>query len=53
MKRTDEESAFDLNVLQVTDNIVAAIDPTFKRRFLTSFKNTSQIRKVISNGESN
>lgn len=44
--RTKTEQ-FDLNALQLTDNIVATIDPTFKRRFST--KDIQTMNRVSHN----
>lgn len=43
--RCPNEKQFDLNVLNVTDNILATIDPTFRRRFSMKDLNNNTRKK--------
>jgi hypothetical protein len=41
------EKQFDLNILNVTDNILATIDPTFRRRYSLKDLNANKKDKNI------
>ncbi len=43
------EKQFDLNILNVTDNILATIDPTFRRRY--SLKDLNVNKKEKNTGK--
>ena len=47
LKDYSNEKQFDLNILNVTDNILATIDPTFRRRFSLKDLNVNKKDKNI------
>ena len=47
LKEYSNEKQFDLNILNVTDNILATIDPTFRRRYSLKDLNVNKTDKNI------